>query len=196
MYTVYGPINTRTFRVLWMLDELGLDYAHEKTPPRSAEIRALNPGGKVPVLVTEGVALTDSSAILSFLADRHSAFSYPCGSIERALQDGFTHFVNDELDACLWTAARHSFVLPEDKRVPEVKEPLKWEFARSVDELARRMGDGPFLMGEKMTVPDILATHCGSWARGADFPLTNENFNAYLKRMRARPAYQRVKAMA
>lgn len=196
MYQVYGTLATRTFRVLWMLEELGLPYQHHKTPPRSAEVVAQNPGGKVPVLVVEGQALTDSSAIMQFLADRHGALTYPCGSIERARQDGFTHFINDELDATLWTAARHSFVLPEDKRVPEVKEPLKWEFERSVHELARRMGEGPFLMGDDMTLPDILAAHCANWAFAAKFPLTNDAFNAYAKRMRERPAFQRVKALA
>lgn len=196
MYEVHGNLDTRTFRVLWMLEELGVPYTHTKAAPRSDETRALNPAGKVPVLVAEGTPLTDSIAIIQFLADRHGEFTYPCGSIERALQDGFTHFLNDEFDAVLWMAARHSFVLPEDKRVPEVKDSLKWEFERSVVELMRRMGDGPFLMGERMTVPDILAAHCGIWARGAKFPLTNEAFNAYVKRMRSRPAFERVKALA
>jgi len=196
MYKVIGKLDTRAFRVLWMLEELGLDYEHVKAAPRSEEARAHNPAGKVPVLIVEGQALTDSVAIMQFLADRHGGFTYPCGSVERALQDGFTHFINDELDAVLWTAARHSFVLPEDKRVPEVKDTLKWEFERSIDELARRMGDGPFLMGERMTVPDILAAHCGIWAFGAKFPLTNGAFNAYVKRMRGRDAFKRVKALA
>ena len=196
MYQVIGTIPSRTFRVLWMLEELGLDYDHVNAGPQSAEVRALNPAGKVPVLVTNGVTLTDSTAILNFLADRHGRFTFPPGTNDRARQDGFTQFVNDELDACLWTAARHSFVLPEEKRVPEIKAPLKWEFARSIDELMRRIGDGPFLMGAEMTVPDILAAHCGNWAYGAKFPLENEAFNAYVARMRARPAFKRVRALA
>lgn len=196
MYTVYGNLQTRTFRVLWMLEELGLPYKHVAVAPHSHETRAVNPAGKVPVLIADGVTLTDSVAIMSFLADRHGQFTHACGTTDRARQDGFTHFINDELDATLWTAARHSFVLPEEKRVPEVKDSLKWEFARSVDELMRRMGDGPFVMGDKMTLPDILAAHCGNWAFAAKFPLNNEAFNAYVKRMRARPAYQQVKALA
>lgn len=196
MYTVYGTLDTRTFRVLWMLEELGLPYQHTKAAPRSEETRSVNPAGKVPVMIADGVALTDSVAIMTFLADRHEALTHPPGTIDRARQDGLTHFINDELDAVLWTAARHSFVLPEDKRVPQVKPSLKWEFARSVDDLMRRMGDGPFLMGDRMTLPDILATHCGNWARGAKFPVENPAFDAYLKRMRAREAFQRVRAMA
>jgi glutathione S-transferase len=196
MYTVYGSLDTRTFRVLWMLEELGVPYDHVKAAPRSDETRAVNPAGKVPVLIADGITLTDSVAIMTFLADRHGRFTHPCGTTDRARQDGFTHFINDELDAVLWTAARHSFVLPQDKRVPAVKDSLKWEFERSVTELMRRMGDGPFLMGGEMTLPDILAAHCGNWAFGAKFPLTNEAFNAYVKRMRSRDAFQRVKALA
>jgi len=195
MYTLIGTIPSRAFRVLWMLEEIEEPFTHVNSGPRSAEARAANPAGKVPVLIADGVALTDSSAILAYLADRHARLTYPCGTIERARQDGFMHFINDEFDACLWTAARHSFVLPEERRVPEIKPALKWEFARSVDELMRRMDDGPFLMGEKMTIADILATHCGNWAFGAKFPLENEAFNAYLARMRDRPAFQRVRAM-
>lgn len=193
MYTVIGPITTRAFRVLWMLEELGQPYEHRKTGPRSPETLKHNPAGKVPVMLEGDVALTDSVAIMQYLADKHGAFTHPCGTLARARQDGFTQFINDELDAVLWTAARHSFILPEDRRVPEVKPPLKWEFARSVDELMRRMGDGPFLMGEEMTLPDILAAHCGNWAYAAKFPLENDAFNAYVKRMRDRPAYDRVR---
>lgn len=196
MYTLYGSLNTRAFRVLWLLEELGAAYDHIKADPRSDETRAVNPAGKVPVLIADGVALTDSVAIMSFLADHHGRFTAPCGTVERARQDGFTNFLNDEFDAVLWTAARHSFVLPKEKRVPQIKDSLKWEFGRSVDELVRRMGDGPFLMGAAMTVPDILATHCAGWAHVAGFPLENEAFNAYVKRMRSRPAFQRVKALA
>ena len=43
------------------------------------------------------------------------------------------------MDAVLWTAARHSFVLPEEHRVPEIKGPLRWEFARTCTRLAERL---------------------------------------------------------
>lgn len=195
MYQVFGTLKTRTSRVLWMLEELGVAYEHRPVAPRSDAVRELNPAGKVPVMIADGVTLTDSVAIMTFLADRHGALTYPCGSTDRARQDGFTQFINDELDATLWTAARHSFVLPEEKRVPEVKPSLRWEFERSIAELMRRMAKGPFLMGDQMTVPDILAAHCGLWAKVAKFPLDDPGFNGYLARMHARPAFQRVAAL-
>ncbi|MCT8158480.1 glutathione S-transferase family protein [Pseudoruegeria sp. SHC-113] len=192
MYQVIGNTRSRTFRVLWMLEEIGQPYEQITAGPRSEEVTALNPSGKVPVLVTEGQALTDSTAILTFLADRHEALTYPAGSLERARQDALTHFLLDEFDSVIWTAARHSFILPEELRVPTVKDSLKWEFERSQHLLADKLGDGPFLMGERMTIPDIIATHCGTWAVAAKFPLVDERFRAYLGQMRARLAYQRL----
>ena len=168
-YTVVGPTITRTFRVLWMLEELGQTYDRLTHASRTDELRAYNPAGKVPVLLDGDATLTDSTAIMQYLADKHGDMTFSAGTIDRARQDGFTQFILDEIDATLWAAARHTFILPEDKRVPEVKQSLKWEFARSIDELMRRKGDAPFLMGERMTLPDIIATHCGSWAIAAGF---------------------------
>lgn len=191
-YTVIGPLRTRTFRVLWMLEELGVPYRHEAHMPRSDAVRALNPAGKVPVLVADGVPLTDSAAIIQFLADRHGRLTMPAGTIERARQDGFTQFLLDEFDALLWTAARHSFILPEHLRHGAIKDTLRWEFRNAEAELARRLGRGPYLMGEAFTVPDIILTHCCNWARVARFPIEEPTIRDYLDRTRARPAYRQL----
>jgi glutathione S-transferase len=192
MYTVIGSVKSRALRVLWMLEEIGQSYEHIPAAPRSEEAAAYNPSGKVPVLLDDGAAITDSTAILNYLGDKHQALSYPCGTLDRARQDALTHFVLDEMDSLLWTAARHSFILPEDRRVPEVKDSLKWEFRTSVERLVTRLGDGPYLMGEMMTVPDILAAHCGNWASAAKFETDNAAFGAYVDRMLGRPAYARA----
>ncbi len=191
MYEVIGQTQTRAFRVLWMLEELGLEYTHQDVAPRSEALRKYNPTGKAPVLLVDGAPVIDSTAIITFLADKHGGLTWPAGTLERARQDALTHFVLDEMDAVLWTAARHSFVLPEDKRVPEVKDSLKWEFERSQKVLLERMGNGPFLMGERMTVPDIIAAHMVPWAMLSKFPLLDD-FKAYGKRLSQRAAYQRA----
>ncbi|MEP2530285.1 glutathione S-transferase family protein [Shimia sp.] len=192
MYDVIGGLSSRSFRVMWMLEELGQPYESLPEKPRSEKVLSLNPTGKVPVLLDDGVAITDSTAILTYLADKHGALTFPAGTIERAHQDSITHQVLDEIDAVLWTAARHSFVLPEDKRVPEVKSSLIWEYSRNLDfVLARRKG--PYLMGEMMTIPDIILTHCGGWALSAKFPTDNDDFKDYLKIVRARPAFRKLR---
>lgn len=192
MYTVIGTVKSRAARVLWMLEELGQPYEHNPAGPRSAEVTALNPSGKVPVLIEDGVAITDSTAIMQYLADKHGALTFPAGTLDRARQDSLTQFLLDEFDAALWVAARHSFILPEELRVSGIKDTLKWEFERSQRILVARMGAGPFLMGAQMTVPDILLAHCLVWAKGAKFPIAEPALEAYLDRMRARPAFQRA----
>ncbi|MFV1462857.1 MULTISPECIES: glutathione S-transferase family protein [unclassified Phaeobacter] len=193
MYTVIGKQLTRSYRVLWALEEMGQPYELNPASPQSEEVLALNASGKVPVFKDGDDVITDSTAIITYLADKHGQLTAPAGTIARAKQDAMTHLLLDELDALLWTGARHSFILPEDKRVPEVKDSLKWEFSRNLARLENMMA-GPFLMGEEFTIPDIICTHCLNWAYSAKFPIESDVLLAYSKRMRARPAFQAVAA--
>lgn len=193
MYTVIGSPKSRSLRVIWMLEELAQPYTLVAAPPQSDDVVAVNPAGKVPVLMIEETPVTDSTAILSYLADKHGGFTQAPGTLERARQDSLTHFLLDEFDSVLWMAARHSFVLPKELRKAEIKDSLKWEFARSQRTLVRRM-KGPFLMGDQMTVPDILLTHCGIWAEAAGFPIEEADLAEYLEWMRARPALLRAQS--
>lgn len=192
MYTVIGTGKSRTFRVLWLLEELGQPYQHVPANPRSDGVVEFNPAGKVPVLIDDGTPITDSTAILTYLADRHGGFTYPAGTLDRARQDSLTQFLLDEFDAALWLAARHSFVLPEEMRLSAIKNTLRWEFEHSQKTLIHRIGDGPYLMGAQPTVPDFILTHCLSWALAARFPIAEQRLSDYLDRMRERPAWQRA----
>ena len=191
---VFGSVKSRAMRVIWMLEELEVPFEHVPAAPRSADVMALNATGKVPVLLADGVPITDSTAILTFLADHFGRLTAPAGSLERARQDSMTQFLLDEFDAVLWMASRHSFVLPEHLRLPAIKDSLKWEMERSQNTLLARMGEDAFLMGAQMTVPDIILTHCLSWAIAAKFPIETPALVAYAKRMRARPAFKRAAA--
>ncbi|MEO1679080.1 MAG: glutathione S-transferase family protein [Pseudomonadota bacterium] len=192
MYSVIGSVKSRALRVLWMLEEIGAPYEHVAAPPRSADVLALNPSGKVPVLVEDGIPISDSTAILHYLADKHGMLTHPAGTLDRARQDSLTQFLLDEFDAALWMAARHSFVLPEALRQSAIKDSLKWEFTRSQKTLVTRMAEGPFLMGAEMTVPDIILAHCGIWAEVAHFPLTEPRLTDYLAGVRARAPLARA----
>jgi len=192
MVTLVGNKKTRAIRVLWLLEEMGLEYEYRDESPQSEAVRAINPLGKVPVLIDEGQTITDSVAIMTYLADKHGMFTYPAGTIERAHQDSHTFFLLDEFDACLWMAGRHKFALPAEHRVPAVRDSLMWEFARSQKQFVQRSGGGPFLMGDKMTVPDIIAAQCGGWAKGSGFPMEEPAFVEYSDRLRSRPAFLRA----
>ncbi|MEL7117619.1 MAG: glutathione S-transferase N-terminal domain-containing protein, partial [Pseudomonadota bacterium] len=138
MYKLIGSIRTRAARVAWLLEELDLEYEYVHAPPRSEAVLEHYSAGKIPVLVVDDQPLTDSVAIMTYLADTHGKLTFPAGTIERAVQDGHTHFINEEMDAILWMASRHGFILPEDKRVPEVRDSLMWEYERSMTRLEDR----------------------------------------------------------
>ena len=192
MYKVIGYPRTRTFRVIWTLVELDQPFDWQPELPHSDAVTAVNPSGKVPALIVDGEPIRDSVAIITYLADKHGALTFPAGTIERARQDSLSQFVVDEIEGPLWAASRHSFLLPKERRLPELKETLRWEFARSIGVLEQRLGDGPFLCGETMTIADILLTHCLNWAERARFEVPSDAVRAYWDRVRARAEYQRA----
>ena len=189
MYKVIGKTNTRSIRVLWAMHEIGLDFDHIKAAAQSAEAQKVNISGKVPTLIFNDTTITDSTAIITYLADKHAQLTYPAGTIQRAQQDSFTQFILDELDSILWAAARHTFVLPKELRVSELKDTLRWEFTKSLKILESRMNNGPNLMGERFTIPDIILTHIGGWARVAKFDIHDGILRDYFRRQIKRPAY-------
>ena len=192
MMKVIGDQRSRAFRVLWMLEELGLPYEHVPASPQTEGVLRHNPTGKIPVLLVDGNAIADSTAILSYLTDVHGKFTHPAGTLERARQDSFTNLVLDEFDACVWMAARHSFVLPEEHRMGAIKASLRWEFRRSAAKLAARMQPGRYLAGSELTVPDFILAHCLYWARLAKFEHSEAALDSFLEQMSTRPAYLRV----
>ncbi len=195
MYTVIGTPQTRTLRVIWMLEELGEAYTLEARPPRDPAVLAINPSGKVPVLVVDGTPVFDSVAICQFLADRHGHLTFKAGTIERAHQDSFTQFAVDDIESALWTAAKHTFVLPEEYRVPDVKRACRYDFDRAMTAFSQRLGSNDYVMGAQFTVPDLLIGHCLGWAAMMKWVLPEGNVRGYFDRIRARPAFQKAMAL-
>ncbi|MEO0773532.1 MAG: glutathione S-transferase family protein [Pseudomonadota bacterium] len=189
-----GSKKSRAFRTLWMLEELGVTYDHLPAMPHAPEVKAVNPSGKIPALVLEDAAITDSTAILTYLADAHGQFTHPAGTAARGQQDALTCMILDEVDGALWTGAKHSFVLPEDRRVAEVKPTAKWEFEKALARLEEAL-TGPYLMGDDITVPDFILVHCLGWAKIAGFPEPGPRVEAYFHHARTRDGYKRAAAL-
>ncbi|TFL18752.1 glutathione S-transferase family protein [Jannaschia formosa] len=192
MLKLYGVVKSRAMRPLWLLEELGEPFEWVPAGPQSEGVRAVSPLGKVPVLVTDEGPIFDSVAQMTWLADRAGRFTHPAGSYQRARQDGLTNTINETFDAVLWAYAKHSFVLPEERRVPEVKESLRWQFGRYAAVMAELI-EGPCVMGEEPLIPDFLLAHCCGWAAGLKFDLP-EGLRAHMNAMRARPAFRRALA--
>jgi glutathione S-transferase len=189
VYKVIGPLRTRAFRVVWMLNELGQSFTVDPVPPRDASIKSLNPSGKVPILLDGSDAIIDSVAICQYLADKHGQCTFRAGTIERAHQDSFTQFAADDVESCLWTVSKHTFVLPEELRVPAVKEACRYDFDRAIQSLAKRLGSKNYVMGDTFTVADLLLGHCGGWAESIGWTVNDTTVANYISRVRMRPAF-------
>ena len=194
MYKVIGAPRTRTMRVIWMLEELGQDYELQPAAPHSDPVTPGNPGGKIPVLMDGDATLTDSVAICTYLADRHGGCTHPPGTIARARQDAMTQFCVDEVEGALWTAAKNSFVNPEEHRCAAIRPVCEFEFAKAMKVLARHVEGSEFIAGDMFTVPDLILGHCAGWAANAKMAIPEGAASDYLKRMRARPALARAMA--
>lgn len=193
MYRLYGSPRNRAGRVMWMLDELGADYELVPASPHDPVVAALNPTGKVPVLVDDDLVVSDSTAILLHLADKHGALTFPANSPERSRLMSVVAFALDDVEQPLWTAAKHGFVLPEDLRALDAILPaLHHDWNKAMAALEKLLGDGPFVMGETFTVADVILGHLGVWGKNARFPAPPEAVAAYFARVQARPGWQAV----
>ncbi len=200
MLTVYGCTNTRSSRVLWTLEETGAEYEYIAVDLRAGagwkpEYLALNPGGKVPTLVDGEMVLTESAAICTYIGDLFPAsrLTPPVGSPERAHHDQWCYFVMSELEQPLWTLAKHTFALPEHRRVPAVLDTARWEFAVAAKVLAMGLGRREFIVGDRFAVADILIAHTLAWAQAFKLPLEHDYLTAYAARLLARPAWARTR---
>lgn len=203
MMKLYGYRNGRTLRALWTLEEIGAQYEYIEVDLMRGEGRTpaflkINPAGKVPVLDDAGFMISESAAICMHLADRHPdcRLMPPVGTPERTDCYKWISFILTELDAPLWTIAKHRFALPEERRVPAVIETASWELRSAAQILASALGGKPFIVGSLLTVADILAGHTLLWARGARLPLEVASLEGYLEALLRRDALRRARATA
>lgn len=194
MLKVIGPKGGRTFRVLWALEEMEHSFEHEIANPRSAPVFAVNPLGQAPAIIDDGEVITDSLAILNYLADRAEKLTFPPGSARRARMDARINFVLTEMEAPLWLTARHKFVLPENQRRSGVRDVAAEDFARAEPKFELLIGDSEFFAGDQFTIADIVAGHVANWAESAKFEISSAALADYLTRMKARPAWARALA--
>lgn len=189
MYKLIGSPKTRAFRVLWMLEELGVHYEVDPVGPHSEAMLAANPSGKVPAFEVDDEVIIDSTAICQFLADRHGKLTFPAGSIQRGQQDSWTNFALDDVDSVLWFNAKNTFVLPEELRSETAQKACRYDFDRAMKVLETRLGDNTYVMGDDFTVPDLLLGHCAGWAlNGAGWTIEPKPVADYFQRVRSRPA--------
>ncbi|ORU94925.1 MAG: glutathione S-transferase [Cycloclasticus sp. symbiont of Poecilosclerida sp. M] len=199
MINLYAYPRSRSTRVVWMLEELRVDYTFTKIDlmkggGQTEEFKKIHPDGKVPAIDDDGFVLTESAAILNYLGEKYATSGLVpyAGTPERARYDEWSYFVLTELEQPLWTVGKHTFVLPEGKRVPEILEVAHWEFLKACDVLEKKLTDKVFAMGDTFTAIDILIAHTLRWANAFKVPSESERLDSYREKMSARPAFERV----
>jgi len=160
MLKLYGSVNSRAMRVIWMAAELGLKYEHLSWDPRSPEtrtpaFRALNPNARVPVIDDDGFILSESMAINLYLAKKHASPLYPADPKAEALALQWSFWETDRLDRQIVEYSRHSGALPAAERKPEIAEKAFKEVAPALDVLEVALGRSPYLAGPAFTVADL-----------------------------------------
>ena len=195
---VWGIGTSRTIRAHWALIELELPYRIEtvrtRTPDtETPEFLRLNPRGKIPVLQDGQHIVTESAAIITYLAETYrngSLTLIPETTGERARYFEWMSFICMELDATSLYVLRRHWSLPRIYGYSEVaNKAAEAYFARMIDAAADIYdGKKPFLLGDSFSGVDILMTSTLDWAIGYGQPLP-ELFRTYRDRISSRNGY-------
>lgn len=199
MMKLYGLGPTRSLRALWALQELDAEFEFVRVNILAGEnlhpdFLRLNPAGKLPVLVDGDLVLTESAAIVMYLAEKYGDKGLmPADLKERAQAYRWSLFAVTELEQPLWRIAKHKFLYPEDKRLPEDIALAREEFAAMAAVLDRHMDGRAFIVGDNITVADCVTAYVLDWGNENGLIDSFPNLKAYLERMYARPrAPQRI----
>jgi glutathione S-transferase len=196
--TLWGIGSSRALRVHWTLIELNLDYEtvpiRNRTPAmESPEYLAINPRKKIPTLRDGDLFLTESAAIVTYLAETYSTDErrlIPQARKDRALYFEWISFVSMELDAtALYVLRRHEGLPEIYGEAPTASATARAYFDRMIGAAALRLDDRRrYLLGDAFSGADILMTCCLDWAIRYALDLPNA-FRDYRDRVAARPSY-------
>lgn len=192
MLTFYHAPHSRSFSVLWLLEELGQPYAMELVDIRSEggppeSYRAIQPHRKVPAIVHDGTVVTERAAICLYLTERfpEARLAPAPGDADRAAFLTKLVYSDAVLDPVIATAIHK---LRYDARGFSFGS-----HADTVANLAKWLGEHPYAAGERFTAADTqlgAGIHFGMTIAGVlpRLPV----FEAYMGRMVERPALQRT----
>jgi glutathione S-transferase len=162
---LYGYPPTRSIRVLWTLRELDVEFEFVNVDPTKGEHRrpeflALNPAGKLPLLVDGDFVLTESVAIVLYLAEKYPEKGLlPGGLRARAEVNRWLLFSATELEQPLWRIVRHTKLYPPGKRLAAEIPIARDEFLEMAAVMEAHMDGRQFLVGDDVTVADIVAAY-------------------------------------
>jgi glutathione S-transferase len=187
----FGP--TRALRVRWVLQELQVPFESVVVDLRAGEHRKpaflkLNPAGRVPVLVDGDLVLTESVAIVVYLADKYPDRGFiPADAPERAQALRWLLFTATELEQPLWRVAKHTSLYPHEVRLPADIELARKDFAPMAQVMERHMDGREYAVGSRVSVADFVLAYTLDWANELKWLADCPGLVAYMERMYRRP---------
>jgi glutathione S-transferase len=197
---IYGVARTRAFRVLWMAEELGLDYEHVtiETGPagaRQPDYLAVNPNGRLPAIDDDGFILWESLAINLYLAQKHATGTmYPANIEGQAKAAQWSLWAANEIERATNVWSFHAERLPPGERDPKIATAALDLLAAPFRVLDHTLAARHYLLGDDFTVADLNVAAVALRAIAMDLSAT-PHFAAWLQRCYERPAAQKVSAM-
>ncbi|AKU23615.1 glutathione S-transferase [Massilia sp. MB5] len=212
MITVHHLNNSRSQRVLWLLEELGLDYEivryqrDAKTMLAPPELRRIHPLGKSPVIQDGEVLVAESGAIIEYLVEQYGKGSLvpPAGTPDKLRWRYFLHYAEGSLMTPLLmklvfdrveSAPAPFFVRPIAKAIAgKVKNSyILPQIRQHLDYLEGELAGSEWFAGSAFSAADIQMSFPleAATARGG-LDGARPRLAAFLARIHARPAYQRA----
>jgi glutathione S-transferase len=194
---LYHTALSRSMRVLWLLEELGLDYELNRLPFDANALSLadhLDVGrlGELPILLDGGVSMTESIEIVHYLMNRYAAgrLAPDGGSDDYGTYLEWIDFAERKLMVPLSQWLQHSTLLPESERDADAANKGRIAFEHFAAQVDTALSGREYLVGDVVTAADIVVGHALFLADhyGA-FPDGGENLRGYYERLRARPAF-------
>lgn len=198
MIRLHHVPGSRSFRVLWLLEEMGLDHDIQTWSLtdgslRSPEFRALSPAGRVPALEVDGQRIAESGAIVQYLCEREGRLAPLPGEAERAAFLMWVHFAETQANILQELNVQHIFLRPPEARSPVLIALLTRRLAVTMKALEAHLAGRDFLLSAFSAADCMLGFNLDAvfrFVRAEGFP----GLSAYRDRMQARPAWRRAAA--
>lgn len=194
---VYGARLGSSFRVHWMLAELGLSYETAKLDMAAGEHKkpeylAVNPTGQVPTMVYDGFVLTESAAIVNYLAEKHDpSFFGPNTPESHATMMRWELFVLLNFNPHFTTLASKTWGQPASE---EAEAKATETIGRHLPVLEKWLASHTYLAGDAFTVADIVARTTFMYADYIKFDLSAyPSILAWMNRCAERPAFAKAR---
>lgn len=199
MITLYHSPWTRSVRIVWLLEELGLPYTLrslplEPTVPKPFAQRT--PFGKVPAIEDDGTAMFESGAILEYVLEKYGAgrLAPAAGSPLRPPFLQWVHFADSTAFTGLGNLAWHTMMRQDAERIPEAIDDYRTWAAASLDALETALAGNDYVLGAQFSGADVMLGYTLLVAKsfGVLTEASHPAVDAYLTRLTTRPALRRA----